>query len=85
LPTRPIAAYVNTSKTLWGDWSEIHTCDVFFNVQSFQGAFDWGLPKGPDELDMRYLRTKGSYLLHEVMHTAQIYQKRGHSTSFSFF
>lgn len=57
----------------------ISCCDPFFTINDNKQAFDYGMSRDINKLGLDWMRTSGSYLLHEMMHTIKITQDRPHS------
>ncbi|KIW24839.1 hypothetical protein, variant [Cladophialophora immunda] len=81
---RSVACYVNNTMELWGSVSCISCCGAFFTINDNKQAFDYGKAKDITQLGLDWMRTSGSYLVHEMMHTVKITQDRPHIMDQSF-
>lgn len=73
---RSVGCYVNNTMDLWGTISWISCCAPFFTLNDNKQAFDYGKSKDINKLGLDWMRTGGSFLVHEMMHTVKITQER---------
>ncbi|KIW97417.1 uncharacterized protein Z519_02810 [Cladophialophora bantiana CBS 173.52] len=77
-PNLSIGCYVNNTADLFSTISRVSCCGTFFTVPTIDEVFDEYKSADPSTLHLDWMRTGGSYLLHELMHTTKITQTRPH-------
>jgi hypothetical protein len=73
---------VNNTADIFSSVSYISCCDPFFQLENNDERFEDN--KNEKNLNLNYMRTSGSFLLHEMMHTTKITQTRPLSKSVSY-
>jgi hypothetical protein len=73
---RVIGCYVNNTADMFSTISRISCCAPFFQVDNIDEVFNENVGADTADLGLEYMRTGGSYLLHEMMHATKITQTR---------